>query len=996
VATPFEQREVPLRRLTQFSFRRHGWALYLSSTGLLGVAYLVFKGTPVNSGPVFNVFGLSSIVAIVAAIRIHRVARLSWCLIAAGLSTFVAGDIVAYNYTRFFGTALPFPSVADGFYLATGPLLIAGLLSLVRRRNPAHDRATLIDVLIVTTSAGAMSWTFLIAPYAHDASLSLGTKLTSIAYPLMDIGIAACVARLALGHGRRSPALAFLTAGVLFLLATDSIYGWKLLHGGYTTGGLLDGGWIAFYLLIGAAALHPSSPALVEKAADTQFRLTRRRIAGLACCAIVTPVGLAVAGFRSSPGIDISLLAGCSSFVFLLVFARFLDLGKRYEAGLRRAAVLAGASMQLVTARTEADVDEVASVAKRAMLGRQDTLSSFEAATADAHPPTARQLRDDHRPLGDTDDAPIDPDTLEGISALASAASLARDRITIADQLLRKRIEARFQTLVQHSSDAILVVDAAGRIDYASPSTARVLGAQGDLEQSLFADLVAEADRPRLVQLLLGGDGASSTQTLEFGLISSHGDLEVEAVCTNLLGNDDIHGIVFNIRDVGERKRFERELAHQAFHDELTGLANRALFHDRVEHALKRVRRGASIAVLFVDVDDFKSVNDTLGHQVGDRLINIVAERIKQNARSIDTAARLGGDEFGLLIDDDGDIDPLLVGERLLGRIKAPVSLDGNELSITASIGVARAAAGESISVDDLLRNADLAMYAAKSEHTGTCRLFEPAMHLALLDRLEAKRELQLAVERNEFELYYQPIVDLFSGAFVSIEALIRWRHPSRGLVPPDDFIPLAEETGAIIPIGRWVLKQACAEAAKLEHLAGAASPTISVNISGRQLQDSGLVDDVLTALREAALAPERLILEITETVMISDVDLALTRLRELGDHGIQLAVDDFGSGYSSLNHIRRFPINILKIDRLFTADISESAEVAALTKTILELAQILGITAVAEGIERPDQLAKLQQLGCQLGQGYLFMKPRAAATIETEVLSRLRAGRAA
>jgi diguanylate cyclase (GGDEF)-like protein/PAS domain S-box-containing protein len=947
--------------------------------------------------PVFNLIGFSSVVAIVAAIWVHRVARLAWALIAAGLVTFVVGDVLAYNYTRFFGEVLPFPSVADGFYLATGPLQIAGLVLLVRKRNPAHDRATLIDVLILTMSAGALSWAFLIAPYAHDATLSISTKLTSIAYPLVDVGVAACVARLALGRGRRSPSLGFLTAGVICLLATDSVYGWKLLHGGYTTGGLLDGGWIAFYVLIGTAALHSSSPDLVEKASDTQFRLTRRRIVGLACCAIVTPVGSAVAAATSSPGIDVSLLAACSGVVFSLVFMRLLDLGRRYEASLRRATLLGAAGVRLVAARTGADVEEIASEAGRAMLGEEREVSFVDRGFAGADLTISSSTRGgDRGRLVATTHEPVEADTLEGIHALASAGSLALDRIEMADRLLRQRTDARFQTLVQHSSDAILVVDASGRIEYASPSASRVLGERGSLVQHLFADLVSERDRSRIAQVLLGGSGATSTQTLEFTLASALGDLEVEAACTNLLANEDICGIVFNIRDISERKQFERELAHQAFHDELTGLANRALFHDRVAHALERVRRGSSIAVLFLDVDDFKTVNDTLGHQVGDQLIQTIAERIVNNARSIDTAARLGGDEFAVLIDDDSDVDPVKVGERLLESIGAPIVIEGNELRVTASVGIARAGAGEEVSVDDLLRNADLAMYSAKTNGKGNCRTFEPEMHVALLSRLEAKRELQLAIERDEFELFYQPIVELSSGAFVSIEALIRWRHPTRGLIPPDEFIPLAEETGSIVSIGRWVLKEACAEGARLARLAGTAAPSISVNISGRQLQEPDLVADILRALREAGLAPERLILEITETVMISDIELALIRLHELSGHGIRLAVDDFGSGYSSLNYIRRFPIDILKIDRAFITDLTKSAEVAALTKTILNLAHILGVTAVAEGIERLDQLEKLQELGCQLGQGYLFMKPLAAAAIESEILTRLTLGKVA
>ena len=335
-----------------------------------------------------------------------------------------------------------------------------------------------------------MSWTFLIAPYAHDATLSLGTKLTSIAYPLMDIGIAACVARLALGPGRRSPSLAFLTAGVICLLGTDSIYGWKLLHGGYTTGGLLDGGWIAFYLLIGTAALHPSSSALVQKAADTQFRLTRRRIASLACCAIITPLGLAIAGLRSSPGIDVTLLAASSGFVFLLVFMRFLDLGNRYEASLLRATVLAEATVHLVAARTGAEIDEVAAAARRRCSeAKAPSASSMEQLPKRISPrrksaTTTGGIRRDHGRTGRPGHPRGNPCAVK--RGLPGAPSRRDGR-----QAPSPEGRGPLQTLVQHSSDAILVVDASGLVDYASPSTRRVLGEQGDLEHCLFSDLVS-------------------------------------------------------------------------------------------------------------------------------------------------------------------------------------------------------------------------------------------------------------------------------------------------------------------------------------------------------------------------------------------------------------------------------------------------------------------------------------------------------------------------
>jgi diguanylate cyclase (GGDEF)-like protein/PAS domain S-box-containing protein len=974
---------------------RFAWLLYLVVGTGLGAAYLFLKDSPVHSGPAFNGIGLLSIGAILLAIRLHGVARISWILIAGGMAAFVCGDVVAYNYERFFGVELPFPSAADGFYLATYPMLILGLLVLVRRRTPSHDRAAMIDALIVSTSAGALSWALLIAPYARDGTLSLPTKLTSIAYPVMDLAVAACVARLAFGLGRRSPSLVFLVLGVVCLLVTDSVYGWALLHGGYATGGLLDGGWIAFYTLVGVAALHPNSRMLAEPVAARPFRVTTWRITGLAVCALVTPTVLAVEGTRD--GGDVPWLAGCSGFVFLMVFLRMLDLGRRYEAALGRATVLAEAGVRLVEARSTVEVDAVATSAGRAMLG-----SATEVSLTD-HDPTGRPdssadlalplqgRRKHHGVLAVDAGRPVDVDTQEAIRALANGVALALDGIEMADQLLRQRAEARFQALVQHSSDAILVVDAGGRIEYSSPSTRHVLGeTQAELDRRALVELVAEHDRLRVVHALRGGQADGSALAIEFELVSARGNLEVEAICTNLLDNDDVGGIVLNIRDITERKSFERQLAHQAFHDEVTGLANRALFRDRVEHALERVRRGSSVAVLFIDVDDFKAVNDTLGHQVGDELLRIVAERIIASSRTIDTAARLGGDEFAVLLEDNTPSVPERVAERLLAEISAPIDVHGHDLGVTASIGIACSVPGDLCSVDELLRNADVAMYAAKADGKGVCRTFESSMHVALLGHLELKRELQRALERNEFELLYQPIVDLETEEIVSMEALIRWNHPTRGAISPASFIPIAEETGAIVAVGRWALEQAATHASRLLRLTGGAGPSVSVNISGRQLQESELVSDIIRILIRSNLPARKLVLEITETVMISDVELAMTRLLELTAKGIQVAVDDFGSGYSSLNYIRRFPINVLKIDRGFIADLNTSAEVASLTKTILDLATILDVIPVAEGIETVDQLAELRRLGCRRGQGYLFMKPVSAAAIEEEVLRRL------
>jgi diguanylate cyclase (GGDEF)-like protein len=503
----------------------------------------------------------------------------------------------------------------------------------------------------------------------------------------------------------------------------------------------------------------------------------------------------------------------------------------------------------------------------------------------------------------------------------------------------------------------------------------------------MFLELVVENDRPRVANALDARKDDTPSPPFEFELLTPLGPLQVEAACTNLLYSADVRGIVVNMRDVSERKEFERQLAHRAFHDELTGLTNRVLFRDRVEHALARVDRGSSLAVLFLDLDDFKTVNDTLGHQAGDELLRVVAARLSSAARTSDTAARLGGDEFAVLVEDDINDASEVVAQRLLESIAAPIWMEDRAITMNVSIGIARALPGESLQVDTLLRNADVAMYEAKASGKGRCRQFSAEMHEALVDQLELKRELVTAIERGEFELHYQPVVDLATQHFVSLEALIRWNHPVRGLISPDEFIPIAEASGAIVPLGRWALRAACEHALRLQWRVGPSAPSISVNLSTRQLQEPTLVAETITVLKETGLPPEKLVLEITETAMISDFDLVLSRLRDLRAANIRVAVDDFGSGYSSLNYIRRLPIDVLKIDRAFIADIGESGEVAALTETILALARIIGVTVVAEGIETEAQLAEVTRLGCDLGQGYLFLRPVDAAEIERLVV---------
>jgi diguanylate cyclase (GGDEF)-like protein/PAS domain S-box-containing protein len=542
-----------------------------------------------------------------------------------------------------------------------------------------------------------------------------------------------------------------------------------------------------------------------------------------------------------------------------------------------------------------------------------------------------------------------------------------------------RRSDERFRSLLQNSSDVQMIASADGTIIYESAAVERVLGYRPEARVGRGAlDDVHPDDRDWAAQLLEDVVRVPASQvTAE--VRASHADgtwIVLEVVGKNLLDDPAVGGIVVNYRDVTGRKALEDELKRQAFHDSLTGLANRALFADRLEHAISRSGRSRTpLAVLFVDLDDFKTVNDSLGHGEGDQLLIAVAERLRDGVRAGDTIARMGGDEFAILVEDPTDADaPIEVGRRLLERLEAPFQHGAKELFVHASIGIAVTRSLDH-TADEVLRNADVAMYTAKSNGKNRVEVFEPAMHAAALTRLALKGDLERALERNEFSLVYQPIVRLDPGRLSGVEALLRWQHRERGTVGPTDFIPVAEETGLILPLGRWVLERACTQAATWN----AISPhpiTMSVNVSGRQLQQPGFVGEVAEVLATTGLAPHLLTLELTESVLMHDAEAATAMLVELKALGLRLAIDDFGTGYSSLNYLRRFPIDELKIDRSFVASLQDGPAQAAVVLSILRLSETLHLETVAEGIEERSQLTALRDLGAELGQGYLFARP--------------------
>src|ERR1700761_5620945 len=429
--------------------------------------------------------------------------------------------------------------------------------------------------------------------------------------------------------------------------------------------------------------------------------------------------------------------------------------------------------------------------------------------------------------------------------------------------------------------------------------------------------------------------------------------------------------------DVTERRRAEQQIAHMARHDALTDLPNRVLLRERLEHELKRVKRGEIVAMLCLDLDHFKSVNDTLGHPIGDELLKLVADRLRGCTREPDTIARLGGDEFAIIMTQlRQPSDATVLAQRIRASISKPYQVDGHQIVSDISIGISIAPIDGS-EPDQLLKNADMALYGAKADGRGTYRFFEAEMDKRMKERRDLEMDLRQALANGEFELHYQPLVNLQTNEISAFEALLRWHHPSKGLISPADFVPIAEETGLIVSIGEWVLRTACKETANWpDHV------KVAVNLSPAQLKTKNLVAPVKDALADSAMAPERLQLEITETMLMQNTFATLAMLHELRKLGVQIAMDDFGTGYSSLSYLRSFPFDKIKIDRSFIQDLSNGAEPRAIVHAVAGLAKCLNMISTAEGVETQQQLDTLQAVGCTEMQGYLFSRAKPADEI--------------
>ena len=1019
------------------------WSAYLAAGSLLCLLY-VFVAPFKGSGPLINLLGLSPAIAILAALRIHArngraVWVTPWAWFAVGLLLFWAGDLYTYSYPLLLNRDVPFPSLGDAAYVLVYPALMTGLLALARRRSSGRDVGGTVDAAIMTVGLSLPSWVWLIAPYVHDGTLTPLARIVSVAYPMGDVLLLAAAVRLALDAGRRSPAFYLLSSSIVLLLMTDFVYGIMILDGTYDHQLWLDVGWIGFYLLWGAAALHPSMPRLSETTREPRASiLTPFRLFLLTGASLIAPA-IGLARDIQTHNLDYAVVRAASIGLFGLVVVRMAGLVRQQKRSLARERALSDAGSALVAATTRDAIDRVAASAAQALAGAGtnvlvcavDADQGVSVVSAERPRRLADGLamrlvvasganghldltRDDTVQLGvplarrQALAVPIPAlrtgagllvvagarhpggTVHEVLRTLANQVALAIDRDELSGEVHRQRSEARFSSLVKHSSDLITVVGTDGVVSYQSPSLKRVLGWDPDeVIGTRFDRLVEGAEGTRLLQVLADASTAPDGQTGTFECSLRHRDGSVrqfEVLYTNLTEDEHVRGIVLNSRDISERRAFEEQLTHQAFHDPVTGLANRALFVERVRHALARGRReGGGMAIVFLDLDDFKTINDSLGHAAGDEVLVEVSKRLATSIRASDTAARFGGDEFALLLEDIVDVQEAAdTAERVIEALSVPLRAAHKELTVRCSVGISVVDDDHVAYADDLIRDADAAMYIAKRDGKGGYRLFEPEMHEGVLARLELRADLQRALATEQLELHYQPIVRLADGNVSGVEALVRWHHPERGTVLPDQFIPLAEDTGLIVPIGRWVLREGCRHARRmLDELGPDAPVTMSINLSIKQLQHSDIVSDVRDALADAGIPAHALTLEITESVLMADTDLAVRRLMELKDLGVRLALDDFGTGYSSLSYLSRFPVDILKMDRSFLRE-GATPEANGLATAVVALGSTLSLEVVAEGIELSEQWETLRSLGCNLGQGFLFARPMdAEASLE-------------
>jgi diguanylate cyclase (GGDEF)-like protein/PAS domain S-box-containing protein len=979
-------------------------AWYVGAMAILVIANFAL---PALHPVLWSAIGYGSAAAVLLGVHLHRPRRRApWLLLAAAVACFVTGDLAADVLTRVLHRP-GFPSVADAFYLTVYVLIAAAMVWLYRLGVVRRDPAGLFDAITLTAGLGLLSYIFLIRPYVDNPDLTVLDRAISIAYPLADIIVLLVGARL-IASVRFNTSVALLAIGGAGLLSSDVGYGLRQLSGDWATGGPVDIGWAAFYVMWGAAALHPSMHQLtepqVQRAGDE--RLGRLLLLGMSL--FIAPVVLVVE-MREGRVRDAAAIAAVSALLSGLVLLRLGRAVRVQRLTVHRERRLRSAGAALLMATDEDAVARTvrAAVAELLPPGRAHAVAFGPALggkvslpyTSKLDPPVAAALGDfevtlccplalaDGRAAERALYVAANEVLLVGLTdaaqILATQAAMALERIALGDEIGRRNSEAYFRTLVLNTADVILIVGADDLVGYASPSAQALFGSDlvGTALPSAFAESSAGEVRRRLQEVRTGGadrPGADLQVTGPDGRPAL-----VEGAFRDLRAEPTVRGVVVTLRDVTERSRLQAELYQRATFDALTGLPNREVFLTRVQEAVASgAETGATVGVLIVELDDFKVVNDTFGHSAGDELLIAVGQRLTEALRAVDgsygaagTVARLGGDEFAALVRRAGTpADVERVAQRVLQSFKAPFELAHGTVTATASIGAATTA--EAATAQDLLRHADLAVYVAKDAGRDRWRRYESSLHSAVVERHKLRADLDRAIADEAFLLHFQPIVTLADDRTRGFEALVRWNHPTRGMVPPDEFISVAEESGLIVPLGGWVLSNAITAAAQWRLAYPGEEVYVSVNVSARQFRSPDFAQWVLAEIDRMGLPPGALLLEMTESLLLHDDGEVSAELAALRQAGVRIAIDDFGTGFSSLSYLRRLPVDVLKLDKSFIDTVVSSTEQHAVVNMIVQLARLLKLQVVAEGVETAAERELLVTMGCDHAQGYLFSRP--------------------
>ncbi|MGH2734258.1 MAG: putative bifunctional diguanylate cyclase/phosphodiesterase [Actinomycetota bacterium] len=994
------------------------WRVWLALGLVYSAAYFLFDASV--QGWLLLAANLASGVAVIVGAKLNRpTSPAPWYLFGSGLIVYGLGNVIWFTENLILHSGQSIVHASNLFFAAGYALMAASLVASLRRRNPAQFTTLMGDALISVAGTAVLWWVLLIQPIATEPSLSPFGQFASFLYPFFDVVLLALLGALLQVPSPRSGPQRMIVAGVALMLVADGIYYWYAIENSFSLGGVPDALWLVSYVLYGAATLHKGSVAASTEARDHN-RITRGRLAYFVGASLIGPVALGIETLRGKT-VSMPVFVASSVVLFLLVLFRMAGLLRRVEAASRegeeqRAALTASET------RYRSLVESINEIIFQIDLeGRWTFLSpawerlsgysieeSIGARSLDSvHGEDRSRIGEAIRRVMSEEAASVRASvrlrardgSVRWVEAVASPLcagagspiGLAGTLEDITERKLAERAleeaEERYRTLVEQIPAVVYIDTLDPNVTgvYVSPRLEELVGFTPEewhsLSEGTWVGRVHPEDRERVLAERSRVAEEGDAFELEYRFRHKDGGwlwLHDEAI---LIRDGEGRRLYLQglVGDITDRKQLEGQLRHQAFHDPLTDLANRELFFDRVQHALTRLdRHSEQVAVMFIDLDNFKHINDSFGHAAGDALLRDVAERLTNSLRPSDTAARLGGDEFAVLLEDTNRGGAVSVAERILASFQDPFAGQEGPVLMNGSIGIALSS--ERNDASDLLRCADTAMYEAKNRGRARFEVFEARMESGAKQRLELHTDLKRALECDEIVMHYQPIFRLDPVEVVGIEALVRWQHPTRGMISPADFIPIAEDTGLIIPLGQLVLEKTCAQVARWERELNREFPLrVGANVSGRQLQQPSIVKTVAHALDRHHLDPGNFVIEITESVLMHDPDEVASRLHQLRDLGLHVAIDDFGTGYSSLSYLRRFPAEILKVDRYFVQRMDGDPEESSYAAAIVRLGHSLGLDVVAEGIERPGELAELRAAGCDFGQGFMLARPAPA-----------------